>query len=79
MQEDFEINMFLMRSLALRARNLACQVEDVSLRNIAQSISRILYALCCHEAEAKRVQQYFYQIISSRHSKYAGYSSGFRN
>ncbi len=55
MQKDFEINMFIIKSLALRSRNLACQIEDISLRNIVQSISRILYALCCHEARNKKI------------------------
>lgn len=58
-KKDFEINLFLIKSLAIRSRNLACQLEDVSLRNIAQSISRILYALCCHEAQTKNITSNF--------------------
>ncbi|MGI6225499.1 MAG: Crp/Fnr family transcriptional regulator [Peptococcales bacterium] len=53
-KKDFEINMFIMRSIAVRSRNLACQLEDVSLRSIAQSICRILYALCCHQAQVNK-------------------------
>ncbi|MGI6226911.1 MAG: Crp/Fnr family transcriptional regulator [Peptococcales bacterium] len=51
MKKDFAIAEFIMKYLAIRSRALACQLEDTSLRTIVQSISRILYTLCCYETK----------------------------
>ncbi|KLU63184.1 cyclic AMP receptor-like protein [Peptococcaceae bacterium CEB3] len=48
-QKDFEISLFLMKSLAIKSRMLAAQLEDVSVRNTLQNLCRILYCLYCYE------------------------------
>jgi len=48
-RKDFELNLFIMKSLAIKARMLCSQIEDMSIRNITQSVCKILYSLCCYE------------------------------
>lgn len=54
MKEDFEVCLFLMTSLAIRARMLAIQVEDMSFRNNLQKVCRILYTFCCIEENKRK-------------------------
>lgn len=49
MKRDFDINLFIIKSLAVKSRMLAVQLEDMCLRNILQSLCRILYSFCCYE------------------------------
>jgi len=49
MRKDFEINIFIMKSLAIKSRMLCSQIQDMCLRNIAQNICKILYSICCYE------------------------------
>lgn len=49
MEDDFEICLFIMTSLAIKSRMLAIQVEDMSFRNNLQKVCRILYTFCCIE------------------------------
>lgn len=48
-QKDFQISFFIMKSLSMRFRTLAIQLEDMSLRNTFQNLCRILYSFCCYE------------------------------
>jgi len=41
------MTMFLTKSLAITSRMLAIQIQDFSVRNIEQSLARILYSICC--------------------------------
>lgn len=48
MQKDFEITLFVTKTLAIVSRMLATQIQD-TVRNIQQSLARILYSICCYE------------------------------
>jgi len=56
MQKDFELNLFIVKSLAIKSRMLASQIEDMCLRNIAQSVCKILYTLCCYEEKKGAIE-----------------------
>lgn len=56
MKKDFEFNLFIIKSLSIKSRMLACQLEDTCLRNILQSVCRILHSLCCYEVKGKQDQ-----------------------
>ncbi|MEL7564702.1 MAG: Crp/Fnr family transcriptional regulator [Dehalobacterium sp.] len=49
MQKDFEITLFIGKSLSITSRMLAHQVQDMSVRSILQGLARILYSICCYE------------------------------
>ena len=49
MKKDFEVNLFILKTLAVKTRILATQMEDMCMRNILQSICRLLYNICCCE------------------------------
>ncbi|KJS22008.1 MAG: hypothetical protein VR72_07930 [Clostridiaceae bacterium BRH_c20a] len=55
MRKDFEINIFIMKSLAIKSRMLCSQIEDVCIRNIAQNICKILYSICCYEEKSGEI------------------------
>ncbi|SFG63417.1 Cyclic nucleotide-binding domain-containing protein [Desulfotomaculum arcticum] len=56
MKNDFEICLFIMKTLAIKSRMLAVQVEDMSLRNNLQKVCRILYTFCCIEEKKGRTE-----------------------
>ena len=49
MEKDFEVNLFLIKSFTIKTRVLAIQLEDKCMRNILQSVCRILYSIYCYE------------------------------
>ncbi len=57
MKRDFEVNLFLIKSLAIKARMLAVQLEDKCMRNILQSVCRILYSIYCYEEKNSGFKQ----------------------
>jgi len=56
MKKDFEINLFIIKSLAVKSRMLAIQLEDMCLRNILQSICRILFTISCYEEKNGKIK-----------------------
>ncbi|AET66911.1 cAMP-binding protein [Desulfosporosinus orientis DSM 765] len=48
-KKDFEISLFMLKTLAIKSRMLAIQLEDTCVRNTMQNICRILYTFCCYE------------------------------
>lgn len=51
MQKDFEISLFIGKSLSITSRMLAHQIQDMSVRSILQGLARILYSICCYEVK----------------------------
>ena len=49
MKKDFEVNLFIVKTLALKSRVLAAQIEDKCMRNILQNVCRILHSIYCYE------------------------------
>jgi len=49
MQKDFEITLFIGKSLSITSRMLAHQIQDMSVRSVLQGLARILYSICCYE------------------------------
>ena len=56
MKRDFEFNLFIIKSLSIKSRMLASQLEDTCLRNTLQSVCRILHSLCCYEVKGNKDQ-----------------------
>lgn len=54
-RKDFPLNLFLITSIAIKSRMLASQLEDMCLRNILQSICRVLYSICCYEEKNGKI------------------------
>lgn len=52
MKRDFEVTLFIAKTLAISTRMLAHQIQDMSTRNVSQSLARILYTICCYEEES---------------------------
>ncbi|MFZ5943510.1 MAG: Crp/Fnr family transcriptional regulator [Bacillota bacterium] len=55
MKNDFDINLFIVKCFSIKSRMLAIQLEDMCLRNILQSICRILYTICCYEEKNGKI------------------------
>ncbi|MEL1134758.1 Crp/Fnr family transcriptional regulator [Desulfitobacterium sp. THU1] len=51
LKEDFNFNLFILKSLAGISRKLASQLQDISTRNTCEGISHILYSLACYEIQ----------------------------
>ena len=49
MKNDFDIVLFINRCQALTSRMMVYQVQDLSGRNILQSLARIIYSIYCYE------------------------------
>lgn len=58
MKKDFELNFFLIKSMSIKARMLASQLEDMCIRNIMQNLCKILYTFCCHEKKKNKEKGY---------------------
>lgn len=56
MKNDFEINVFILKCLCIKSRMLACQLEDMCLRNVLQGICRVLYSICCYEEKNGKIK-----------------------
>jgi len=52
-KKDFEVNLFMLKTLALKGRALAIQIEDKCVRNILQSVCRVLHSIYCYEKGSK--------------------------
>ncbi|MFZ7101986.1 MAG: Crp/Fnr family transcriptional regulator [Peptococcaceae bacterium] len=55
-RKDFEVNLFIVKSLSIKSRMLAIQLEDMCLRNVLQNICRILYSICCYEEKNGKIE-----------------------
>lgn len=52
LQNDFDMNLYVFKSLAIKSRIMATQLEDICMRSNIESICRILYSFCCYEEKS---------------------------
>jgi CRP/FNR family cyclic AMP-dependent transcriptional regulator len=49
MKDDFEITLFIAKSLSIMSRMMAYQIQDMSISNVLHSLARVLYSISCYE------------------------------
>ncbi len=78
MKKDFEITMIIATTVAIKARMLASQLEDMCVRNTLQNVSKILYSICCYEDKKKNDHKAKDIIIKLSHQDLAELTSSHR-
>jgi len=69
MRQDFAVSLFVAKTLSLRSRMMATQLQDLCLRSVQQSLARILYSISCYEEQnGKRLGSV---VISLSHEELA--------
>lgn len=78
MKKDFEVNMIIATTLAIKARMLASQLEDMCVRNTLQNVSKVLYSICCYKEKETNDHKAKDIIIDLSHQDLADITSSHR-